>query len=354
MSLYASVNACTLPRLVITSRDDNDNDNDNNEGEDVIEDIVDPRYAEGIQLAYPPHPKFRFSYDCYLKHASCVWTVNENDPSEDFDKFAKAPADFQRIILCTAGCIMIGDSVVLDKLEMPDITPVSVRIMLTNQADRENTHQIVYSRWCDVAPNSDYYRSIEFRREYMGEFETLAYKYATHDVRIIFYFIMLCENIMFAPFFQIINYLAVKGYAPKICNSNLLVMRDEYMHYVHARGISASFRRRISHTLARQMLADMDAITLRVIRKIIGDYNDGYFNYAHVEAHFRHIVHGFMIENSLYWNEQEELENEKLWGTTPAESYMSAAKAEIKINLMETSSTIYEVDGIDTTINMDF
>lgn len=349
--MYASVNASQLPRLEIARRDDDDNDDDD---EEIVEAIVDPRYAEGPQLAYPPHPLFRFSYDCYLQHAGCVWTVNENDPSEDYDKFAKAPAEFQRIVLRTAGCIMIGDSVVLDRLEMPEITPVNVRVMLTNQADRENTHQIVYSRWCDISPDGDYYRSADFRREYMGEFETLADKYASRDVRVIFYFIMLCENIMFAPFFQIINYLATTGYAPKICNSNLLVMRDEYMHYVHARGISATFRRRIALSLARRMLDDMARVTLSVTRKIVGDYDDGRFNYAHVEAHFRHIVHAFMCENSLYRDAAEEAEAEARWADTPAASYMSAARSEIKINLMESASTIYEVDGVDATVNMDF
>lgn len=351
MSLYASVNTERLPYLEIA--DKMRNHLPRIDDENTLEDIVNPKYAKEPQIAYPPHPRFRFSYDCYLQHAACVWTVNENDPSEDFDKFSKAPEAFRRIVLCTAGCIMIGDSVVLDKLDMPEITPVNVRVMLASQTDRENTHQIVYSKWCDIVTDGDWYRSLEFRREYMGEFEQLAQKYESRDVRVIFYFIMLCENIMFAPFFQIINYLATTGYATKICNANLLVMRDEYMHYVHARGISANFRRRIPMLLARNMLYDMERITLSVMRKIVGEYDDGTLNYKHVEAHFNHIVHGFKCENGLYWDELERSLGEKRWGETPAKSYMSAPKAEIKINLMETASTIYEVEGLDSTVDMD-
>lgn len=351
--MFARVNEeAKLPILRIAA----DDDDDETLNDDVpYEDIEDPIWERPEhQLAYPPNPRFLFSYNCYLQHVACSWTINENDPLDDYDKFARASPEFRRMIMRTAACIMIGDSVVLDKLRM-NVTARPVRLMLTNQEDRENTHQIVYSKWCDVDPeNSAYYRSTEFRQRYMGAFERMAEKYRTSDIRVTIFFIMLCENVMFAPFFLVLNYLAKTGYAPKICNSNLMVMKDEHIHYVHARGLAASFRRKIPLSLARQILAEFRDVTAEVMRDIVDGYDDGFFNYAHVMAHFNHVVHGFMQENSLYRTANEEAEGQRAYGRTPAESYISLAKAEIKINLMETVSTIYQPDGVAKEVDMSF
>lgn len=347
-SLYSSVNAHKPPIVVITDSDDAQHD-------DALEDIEDPRWLDRkYRLAYPPNPKFQHSYDCYLMHVACMWTANENSPAEDRDKFAKASEEFQRMLMSTAGCIMVGDSVVLDKLHMT-VTPANVRVMFESQIDRENTHQIVYSKWCDIVNDGDKYRSAEFCDEYMGEFEALAERYAeTNSIQQTTFFIMLCENIMFAPLFLIINYAATKGYSPKLCNDNLLVMRDEYCHYVHARGLLAGFRKKIKFSKAREILREFCEVTLNMTRKIVGAYDDGFFNIAHVERHFRYIVHVFMTENSLYANEEERLRNAKLCGDTPAKSYMILPALESKINLMESTSTVYLPPGPRKTFDMSF
>jgi ribonucleotide reductase beta subunit family protein with ferritin-like domain len=350
-SLYSAVNNFTVPKLEIAEPDHVTHEND-----PPYEDIEDPKYlGDEYKLAYPPNPKFLTSYNYYLSHVACIWTVNENDPADDYDKFATAPQQFQHIMLATAGCIMIGDSVVLDKLRM-NITPVNVRVMMESQIDRENTHQIFYSKWCDVSNNGANYRTLEFRREYMGAFEKMVDKYAQNhqDIQTTLFFIMMCENIMFSPMFLTINYCATLGYAPKICNSNLLVMRDEFIHYSHTRELLASFRRKIKISLARSILNDFVDTTLNVYRKIIGDYDDGTFNFEHVRKHVLHIVHMFMLENSLYVSNEERLAYAKLYGTTPAKAYMSLPKAETKINLMESMSTTYKVKTVSGTVNMDF
>lgn len=351
-SLYSAVNNFKIVQLEIAEPDDRTHEND----EPPYEDVEDPKYLEDeYKLAYPPNPKFLASYNYYLSHVACVWTVNENDPADDYDKFAKSPEQFQHIMLATAGCIMIGDSVVLDKLQM-NITPVNVRVMIESQIDRENTHQIFYSKWCDVSSRGPEYRTLAFRREYMGDFEKIVEKYKHHnDIQTTLFFIMMCENIMFSPMFLTINYCATLGYAPKICNSNLLVMRDEFIHYAHTRELLASFRRKIKISLARQILDEFVDITLAVYKKIIGDYDDGVFNYEHVRQHVCHIVHMFKLENSLYLTEEERWQNAKLYGKTPAASYMSLPKAETKVNLMESVSTTYKVKNISSgTVNMEF
>ena len=350
-SLYSAVNNFKIAKLEIAEPDEITHEND-----PPYEDIEDPKYlGDEYKLAYPPNPKFITSYNYYLQHCACIWTVNENEPADDYDKFATAPEQFQHIMLATAGCIMIGDSVVLDKLRM-EITPVNVRVMMENQIDRENTHQIFYSKWCDVSNKGPYYRTLEFRREYMGAFEQMVDKYTCHnDIQTTLFFIMMCENIMFSPMFLTINYCATLGYAPKICNSNLLVMRDEFIHYAHTRELLASFRRKIKISLARNILKDFVETTLQVYRKIISDYDDGTFNFEHVRRHVMHIMHMFMSENSLYLTEDERLTQARLYGTTPAKAYMSLPKAETKINLMESISTTYKVKNVHAgTVNMDF
>lgn len=353
-SLYSAVNIDKLEVLRITEPDDAPTD----DKVTTFEDIEDPKWLEPEHsLAYPPNPRFMHSYECYIRHMECIWTANENDPSEDMDKFAKAPIQFQRVMLNTAACIITGDSVVLDKLHL-NVTPANVRVMLESQIDRENTHQIVYSRWCDISPDGDRYRSAAYRSSLMHEFEDMVEKYATDadNARQTLYFIMLCENIMFAPMFATINYCATKGYAPKICNANLLVMRDEYIHYVHARGLLASFRRKLRFSLARRILEEFCSVTMRVYEKIIGDYDDGFFNRQHIEQHFRHIVHSFMVENSLYRDEAELRANAKLYSDTPAKSYMLLPRVESKINLMESVSTVYmpPAPQNSSAINMSF
>lgn len=359
MSVFASINErLDVPKLRVTRYPHEDEYEDNNKtllGKDsVLEDVQDPRYeSDEYALAYPPNPKFITSYKYYLEHVACTWTVNENDPAVDYDKFSTAPVAFQRVILRTAACIMIGDSVVLDKLRI-HVTPINVKMMFVNQEDRENTHQITYSRWCDVSSDGDYYRSMEFRKKYMSRFDLLAQKYKDADIGVTLFFIMLCENVMFAPMFQILCYLATTGYAPHISNANRLVMRDECIHYRHARELLSSFRHKPSFEFARTILDEFCELTLSLARDILEDYDDETLNYRNVEAHFRHVVYGFMSENSLFRDETEESMYESLYGETPASSYMSLPETEIKINLMETMSTVYRLPGIQKPVDMNF
>lgn len=353
MSVFAGINErLRVPKLRVTGVPGEDRAATNNDGD--LEDVQDPRYErDEYALAYPPNPRFIVSYKYYLEHVACTWTVNENDPTVDLDKFAKAPIDLQRVILRTAACIMIGDSVVLDKLRLY-VTPINVKMMFVSQEDRENTHQITYSRWCDISTDGEYYRSLEFRQRYMSRFDKLAQKYKDGDIGVTLLFIMLCENVMFAPMFQILCYLATTGYAPHICNANRLVMRDECIHYRHARELLSSFKRKPPFEFARAVLDEFCELTLTLARDILDGYDDGVLNYANVEAHFRHVVFSFMSENSLFRDEEEESLAESRHGSSPAADYMSLPETEVKINLMESVSTVYSVPCVRKDINMDF
>lgn len=315
-----------------------------------VEDILDPVNLEHHnQALYPPMKKFAETYNLWLKHQSCFWSAHENDPSVDRDKFmASTPAAFQEVLLKTVGCIAVGDSIVLDRIAsglLTSVTSIELKAMLSDQESREMVHKKMYSNMLDVSSNSQYYRSEEFKTEFMSVLEDLAAEYSVDDVRIQMFFIMMCEIILFAPMFQTICYAACKGYCPKLCDLNLLVMRDEYIHYENARLQSSKFKTKLNIDFAREILAKFSALTLNLFTKIIGTYDDGVYNLRHVEEHFEHVVHGFMVENGMYKSSAEMFAAEKLHGTTPAQFYMTLPKCESKINRMEANSTIYSVPG---------
>lgn len=315
-----------------------------------IEDILDPdNLKHRNQMLYPPARKFKDTYDLWLKHQSCFWSVHENDPSVDRDRFeTMTPKEFQEILLCTVGCIAIGDSIVLDRIAnglKERVTSIELKAMFSDQEAREFIHKKMYSNMLDVSHRANYYRSEEFKNEYMSVLETLADKYDIGHVQVQMFFIMMCEIILFTPMFQTICYSACKGYCPKLCDLNLLVMRDEYIHYENARLQSSKFKTKLDRKFARTVLAEFSELTLQLFAKIIGDYDDGVYNFKHVEKHFKHVVHGFMSENGLYSSNDEFSESDALYGTTPAQFYMSLPKCESKINRMEANSTIYSVPG---------
>lgn len=323
-----------------------------------FEAIEDPQYnSYAHQSLYPTVPIFKKIEEFWSKHQACFWSINENDPSVDRDKFCLAPSDFQEILLKMVGCIMIGDSIVLDRIAgniMSKITSITLKAMMSDQEAREYTHKFMYSRMLDVSDRSDYYRSEAFKKQYMHRFESIAQQYVTDDIRIQFYFIMLCENILFAPMFQTICYLATLGYAPKLCDSNLLVMRDEYIHYQNARTIMASFKNKIDIKLANDILDQFHEEIKKLCSEIVGTYDDSIFNLNSVLLHLGHVIHSFRIENGLYANSQIFLLNHDRYATSPAAFYMELPKCELRNNLMESSSTIYMVNGNTEPINMNF
>lgn len=351
-------------RVNICADDDDDNDdgtnNNNIETDDQLESILDPKNTDyNSGLVYPPNPKFLHSYNCWHQHQSVVWTSFENHPEADEGKFHQAEEKLQDIALQMIACLMFGDTVVLDTLackEFNRITAVETLVMLDDQLARENVHQEVYSRMLDVSHKAAYYRSPEFYELRMQRFQHLVEEYtkANVDLRTMLYFIMVCENIMFAPMFQFICYLATTGYAPKLCDANLQVMRDEYIHYKHVRGLLAELKVKLRRPKARSILDAFGTAIIELLQEIIGDYvsADGMYSYDIALAHFRHVCHGFMRENGLYYTKEEERINEKLYGTSPAASYMYLPQHEIKINLMESNSTIYMVEGGDFDICM--
>lgn len=347
-SVQASINCESLEKLTISDTIDAKSIDQN-----FIEKILDPKYVNG--QIYPYDLNFMSSTNCYNEHQQCSWTIHEDDSTRDQDKFNRLDNNFKHVVLRAIGCILIGDSVVLDSLSdaLTRITAPQVRAMLTDQMSRETVHKVVYSMMLDVCPlEAEYYRSSAFKTHYMSRFEKLGIKYNDNSISTTLYFIMLCENILFAPMFQILCYLATTGHAPSICSQNVLVMRDEYVHYKHARGLLSELKYKIDKALARDILKEFTDISITLIRDIIKEFDNGEFNAKHVLKHFNYVVHKFMEKNTLYWDTNEFDIGEAEHGQTPADYYLAAPSYEIKSNLMESKNTVYTPSSGPTHIDI--
>lgn len=321
------------------------------------ENIQDPHYKK--ILIYPPPAEYKVIYDLWEKHQSCFWSSSENKPENDFDKFIQADLKLQTITLEMVACLMHGDSVVLDVLSNNDllqsITVEQVQAFLNDQKAREMIHKAVYSKMLDISPDAEYYRGTDFVSKRLQPFMKFANKYKdVTDIRVLLYCIMLCEQIMFAPMFHQICYLATTGYAQNLCKANELVMRDEYLHYHHARVLLSSCKVLLDKTLADDLLNDMIIITKTLIDDIIDDYvsKDKLYNKDIAQKHFNYIIHNFKSENMLYESKSEYQLQQEIWNTSPAQSYITDVELDIKSNLMESESTIYGQCGDNTPINM--
>lgn len=384
-----------------------------------LEDIENPKFCETkYQQLFPPVLQFKDTYELWCLHQSCYWSIHENDPSVDAPKFSTLDAPFKDIVLKMIGCILVGDGIVIDKMTenlMLKITSIELLALLTDIAAREFTHKAMYSKMLEVSSEAQDYRSADFSNDMMGAFHDIGIKYESDDIRLKMYFIMICENILFAPMFQTICYLATLGLAPKLCDSNILAMRDEYLHYKNARLQLSKMKNKIDIHLARAILAEFVIEVHRLCHKIIGNFDDGVYNVDHVLEHFNYIVYNFMMENNLFISDdyriktvnnliksgiktidkvndcnnntvsnnaiEEPIESKSrisdhicgkpsctlsllktasvlskmlVYVSSPAAKYMSLPDGSIKINLMESNSTTYLISGNNEEIDMNF
>lgn len=339
------INDEILEKLIIVQ------DTNNDAPIDVSREIMEDPEWLNHPVVYPPRHEFLEFWVLMIGHMKRVWTCVETNLKSDICKFKHAPHSLKSIVSRIIGLFILGDTVVLAKLKNLDLTPNVVRMFLDNQTDRENTHQLTYSMWADILDDPDYVRSDEFIKKYLKGFSRVGEKYQHHtDNRVILFFIMVCEMIFFVPGFQVLCYLATTGYAPNLCNANMLVMRDEHMHYLFARKALASYTRRLDKKLALEILDDMVNAITEFIVMITREAQHPTLTEDHLLAHLRYVVHQFKSENSLY---AEDSPDADLVIDTPAWEYMFVVKYETKTNLMESVSTNYQIPGpLDTNIDM--
>lgn len=310
------------------------------------------------KIVYPPRAEFIDFYNIMIEHMKRVWTCVETNLSSDIAKFKFAPKSLTSLVKNVIGLFILGDTVVLDKLNKLQLTPNVIRMFLDNQTDRENTHQLTYSMWADILEDSNYVRSQEFVDTMLSPFASVAKKYENYDDnRIILFFIMVCEMIFFVPGFQVLCYLATTGYAPNLCNANMLVMRDEHMHYMFARTALSKYTQKLNKPLALNILNDMVSAVSLFIQSITREAQHDVLSESNMLQHLHYVVHKFKVENCLYDDENDLTIEDGKYGHTPAWDYMHLLKYETKINYMESLSTNYKIPGPmtdDSVIDLSF
>jgi ribonucleotide reductase beta subunit family protein with ferritin-like domain len=314
--------------------------------------------SSNSSVIYPTERKFQFSYKCFVAHQQCFWGVSEHNPALDRDKFQQLDDDFKQIIYKMAACLMNGDDVVLSRLSssiLNSITAAPVRAMFVSQEERETTHKVAYSKILDLASlkQQRYFRSNKFTNRYMGIFDALM-EFANTEptLEITLFFIMLCEKIMFAPFFATFCYLASLGNAPRVSEINEQVMRDENIHYIHARGLLNNNSWGIDKRIARRARDLMQNAVEFLIYDIVGTYEstDKHLSTKTLTEHTRYTIHQFNMDNGLYETSEELQEAETRWNTSPLLHYHNQTSTlGLKNNLMEVTSTLYAASAISAT-----
>jgi ribonucleotide reductase beta subunit family protein with ferritin-like domain len=309
---------------------------------------------------YPPMKVFEKYYRLWEQHESIYWNSNEFKAIKDKDMFAKAPKELQEIVLKCAGSLLHGDSAVLEIFANDSIRKMiqaePVLAFIRSQENRETMHAAVYSKFLDISMDpikSNYYRSKEYRDSSFHEFReiiqqcvkdfdtTLASSWDQFGVSL--YLIMLCENIMFAPLFLIICYIATTNYAPRLCEANRQVMNDEMLHYIFARSLLADTKCLPAH-IAETLLNRFMEATMNRVKNIIGDYSseDGKLSIANISEHMKIVEYKFRLQNGL--TIMEEQASNDVYKNIPSSLSLCAALPQLNssINQMEMISGEYQ------------
>lgn len=337
---------------------------ENNKDDGFLENVENEQCNVYGDLIYPVPEQFLLSYTYLRQHQAIAWSAQEIDPREDRDKMSKLePWLFEHLLKCFS-ILMYGDSVVLNNLstcrQLNAITSPQVQAMFADQKARENVHQEIYSKMLDIADDPVYYRSKEFHDTHLKHFVQL--NDTDHENLPNFLFqIMLCEVIMFSPAFLAIMYLGYRGNGPKIFEITSMVMRDENLHYKHAQALLASLNRRLDKRQANAKFNEFKRNVLIMIRRLYECQNtvpedlvtnDGLYSYDIAVRHFEYVCHQFKLDNELYETDEELKHNEEVYGASPCEYFANSLQQEVRVNLMESTSTIYLPDErVDITFS---
>jgi hypothetical protein len=331
----------------ITKEDENDDEN---------QDYCDgSHYCEYI---YPVCPRGKISNKYWHLHQGVHWTAHEFDVKRDMDKFSQAPLEYQEAIMESAAVLMYGDSMVLEFLGLEGVDGLvkcmSRKAMFQDQAAREMVHSDFYSKMLILHKNGDKLRTeAEKNRILKPLLDTLQdMKVDKNNLSEVLFIISLCEYVLFAPIFVFINYISTLDYCPVLCDGNLLVMRDEYIHYCHACELQTILPNKIPREKALFWTAMFGESVQALVKTLYGKKGlESVF--PMIAEHCYYILHMFKKDNFLYQNKDDADLGEASFGTTPAQKYMQMAEYEIKVNMMEVDSTIYgtssavDVDGMN-------
>lgn len=305
------------------------------------------------EYLFPVCKKGEISNKYWHLHQSIHWTAHEFDILQDKEKFNLAPVEYQNAIMDTAAILMYGDSIVLDLLgtETFNVKCISRRAMFQDQSAREMVHAHFYSKMLTLKPDAHILRSEEKKQELLRpllQTLDLSIRADSENLSEVLFVMSLCEYILFAPLFVFINYVSTLDYCPTLCSGNLLVMRDEYIHYCHACELQTILPSKISREKAMRWTDVFHTAVKVLVCKLY--YHLDIETFRMCLAHTDFIVHQFKKDNCLYESKGMIDKYEMLYGQTPAQKYMEMAQYEIKVNMMEADSTIY---GTSSAVNVD-
>lgn len=302
--------------------------------------------ADDLPQLLDENHKYKFAYDAWEEHSKTYWISSEVDVNEDRDLFTKAEKWMQNLILSCAAFLMHGDDFILSEIGgnlMSTIKQRYVNAFLAQQNASENHHSVVYAKMLNLSDYGSDYLTKSFFNHRVNKYKSFINKYKARNVAECSTVITVIERLCFPFPFLVLQYARVAGFISNVGLLNEMVMRDEYCHYKFHRKLVSISKNKMSFDRLNQMLNDLEKLVISDIEELVGDNKtkDNRFNAEIAINHYRHILHLFRVENSLYENSKIELEMEEKYGRTPAESYMINNEMEIKSNLMEIESTTY-------------
>jgi len=335
--------------------------------DDVQETMMEKRWAD--TLIYPCPHEFKHSFMLLLKHQSIYWNTVETDLREDYNSLSVCPEDVKRLVFRANAMLASGDKIVTNMFEtkaFQRITSPQIKAFFVDQNAREAIHQISYSKILELC-HSDEYRAylrsdnfIHILCAALEGFNEAAFGLFRFDAYPAFMLLLLMcvERLMFCVPFAINMYAGVCGYAPKIADITSMVMRDENLHYHHARGLLSSLRVRLNKSVVSEILMfyrecmrdvihclfihDWDEVfecPLRLDKPLViaqcGDHPCMSLELAY--RYFDYEYYWLLYENGVIDSVPEQVSDES---TFPF-PFMRVNEQEVQSNLMESASTIY-------------
>lgn len=325
-----------------------------------LDSLLDEKWTD-TRILPSPH-EFLHSTLLLQRHQNTHWNTEELSLQEDITTLnSRCPARVRRLIFRANALLAMGDVAVVRIADaFKSITSPQVNAFFADQIARENIHQMSYTGVLDLI-NEPYHRefltSLKFENSLNVAFEPfnrLLEYFPQPNLAVSLLTLMCFERLLFATAFTINLYAGNVGYGLKIADLTSLVMRDEYLHYQHARILLAQLSTKLSSRQTCLILAVFELCMGTFIERLFcldwdergntdvyreenmrDDFHD-VLNCKNMKKYYQMQHYHFLFENKIVQrlpDPDEELV--KLF------SHTSTNDNESQTNLMEATSTIY-------------
>lgn len=198
-----------------------------------------------------------------------------------------------------------------------EVTVPEFREYLQNQLVCKEHHYLIYRRILLALgePTVDYTNNANL--SILGELLS-SFNLFTAPIQVKVYFLMLCDRVLQAPMFQVIQYAAFSGCFPHFSTFCKRAMKDDLLHYGINRLRASEFVAKIDAKFAQDMTVKFTSNIVLMFYNLIGVYDDGFYNFEHVSKHIMHTYHYFMTENSIYTSPEEYKTANLFYSKSPA------------------------------------